>query len=222
MSWGPMRYLVLPFLLLLLGASTQSQSDHRDSQFCAAGLSPILTRSAFAHGYSHGYEEGYHVGNIDINMGRSPRTSPSQFRDVAIHYSPAFGPQKSFHAGFIEGLKAGYTDGFSGRMYRAASLLRFASDGLSAEAAITDPKNLYFDQGVSAGYGDGLDRGQKDGSAKDNVELAMVGCSNFQPVRMQDLPAQGSFCEGYRRGYLLGHSDGFALRPEHVALQASK
>ena len=121
-----------------------------------------------------------------------------------------------------DGLKPGYTDGFSGRIYRAASLLRFASDGLSAEAAITDPKNLYFDQGVSAGYGDGLDRGQKDGSAKDNVELAMVGCSNFQPVRTQDLPAQGSFCEGYRRGYLLGHSDGFALRPEHVALQASK
>ena len=36
------------------------------------------------------------------------------------------------------------------------------------------------------------------------------------------LPGEESYCEGYRRGFALGHADGFLLRPEGGRLEASK
>src|SRR5215467_281058 len=115
--------VLFPLLFLVLANSSAAQTAGRESHFAEAGSSAIFLRSAFAHGYRHGYDEGYHLGNIDINMGRHPRTKTSQFHDLSLHYAADFGPRKSFEAGFEEGLKAGYADGFVGRMFRAVENL---------------------------------------------------------------------------------------------------
>ena len=71
------------------------------------------------------------MGNVDINMGRQARTKLSQFHDVPRGYSGELGPKKSFDAGFQEGLKAGYADGYAGRIFRAVDTLRLISQSLS-------------------------------------------------------------------------------------------
>src|SRR5215472_17769312 len=111
--------VLFPLLFLVLANSSAAQTAGRESHLSEAGSSAIFMRSAFAHGYRHGYEDGYHLGNIDINMGRPPRTKLSQFRDLTPRYAPEFGSRKSFEEGFREGLRAGYDDGFMGRMFRA-------------------------------------------------------------------------------------------------------
>jgi len=215
-------YLVLPLLLLLLANASAAQSNADDSHLREAGASAILTRSSFAHGYRHGYEEGYHMGNIDVNMSRHPRTRLSQFRGVSSRYSPEFGPRKSFEAGFEEGLRAGYTDGFIGRTFRAIDNLRFIAIALDQTPLTTDPSNVYFDQGFSTGYDHGLDHAQRGGPAAANLNLRLIGCAQFHPGKDQDMAAQGSFCDGYRRGYVLGHEDGILLTPEAMQLASRK
>src|ERR1700746_3686945 len=162
-------YVFLPLLFLILSHPAWSQSATGAAEAAAeihyseAGTAAILMRSAFAHGYRHGYEEGYHQGNIDINMGRQPHTKFSQLHDLSAHYSPEFGSRKSFDAGFQQGVRAGYMDGFAGRMFRGLENLRLSAMELDQKAAQADPRNLYFDQGFSAGYDHGLDSSLKDG-----------------------------------------------------------
>ena len=200
--------------------SACAQTDVRETHLREAGSSVIFARSVFAHGYRHGYEAGYHLGNMDINMGRQMRTKAIQFRDVQRGYDGEFGARKSFDAGFQNGLKAGYLDGFVGHTFRAVETLRMVAASLSDTPAAADPRNVYFDEGFSSGYGEGLNRGQKSGSLEQQIDLRFVGCQ-FHPAKEQDLAAQDSYCEGYRRGYFLGHSDGVVLRPEHGFLEAS-
>lgn len=176
----------------------------------------VFARSAFAHGYRHGYEEGYHLGNLDINMGRMMRIKKGQFRGVSLGYSSGFGPRRSFEAGFQAGLKAGYADGYDGRTFRAIELVRSVAAGLEAAPSRTDPDGLYFDQGLGAGYYDGLQQAE---SAQ--ADLHAVSCARFRREKHEDLPAEGSYCEGYQRGLVLGRSDAMALA-RRPALEASK
>ena len=219
---GPLMQYLVPLLLVIAITSASAQTELREPHLREGGTSVIFARSTFAHGYRHGYEEGYHMGNVDINMGRQARTKLSQFHDVPRGYSGELGPKKSFDAGFQEGLKAGYADGYAGRIFRAVDTLRLISQSLSQTPMAADPRNLYFDQGFASGYGDGLNHGQKEGNAAQRIDLRFVNCSPFHPAKEQDLPAQESFCEGYRRGYTLGHADGVILRPEHGSLEASR
>lgn len=176
----------------------------------------VFARSAFAHGYRHGYEEGYHLGNLDINMGRLMRFKKGQFRGVSLGYSSSFGPRRSFEAGFQAGLKAGYADGYDGRTFRAIELVRSVAAGLKTAPSGADPAGLYFDQGLGAGYYDGL---QQVESAPADYEA--VSCAQFHREKREDLPAEGSYCEGYQRGLVLGRSDAIALA-KRPALEASK
>lgn len=211
----------LLFCVALVITTASAQTDLRDSHFHEAASSVIFARSTFAHGYRHGYEAGYHLGNMDINMGRQMRTKPAQFHDVQRGYDADFGPKKSFEAGFQNGLKAGYLDGYAGHTFRAIDSLRMIAASLSALPVAADPRNLYFDEGFSSGYNEGLTRGQREGSLEQQIDLRFVGCQ-FHPAKEQDLPAQDSYCEGYRRGYSLGHSDGIVIRPDHGSLEASR
>jgi len=215
-------YLLLPLVLLVLTNAAVAQSDVDESHLREAGAGAIFTRSAFAHGYRHGYEEGYHLGNIDVNMNRQPRTKLSQFHNLSSRYAPEFGPRKSFEAGFEDGLRAGYSDGFVGRTFRAVENLRFIAVALDQNPVPTDPGNMYFDQGVAIGYDHGLDHAQKAGRDAANLNLRMIGCDQFQPRKHLDVAAEGSYCDGYRRGYVLGHADGIVLAPEARALAARK
>lgn len=215
-----MKQLLLPLFLLLLASDSIAQSEAQETHLREPGSSAIFLRSAFVHGYRHGYEEGYHLGNMDINMGRHARTKLSEFHGVSLQYSPEFGPRKSFEAGFRGGLKAGYSDGFAGRKFRAVDTLRSISTALDQKPSPFDPNNTYFDQGVSAGYNSGRSQQGKDVSAE-RPDLDVEGCAHSHPLRREVAVAQGSFCDGYHRGYLLGQADARVLTPDS-ALSARK
>jgi hypothetical protein len=216
-----MQVLVL-LLLLILANISFAQMSAKDTHFNEDGSKAIFMRSTFAHGYRHGYEEGYHLGNIDINMGRPARAKLTDVKPSSSHYSSEFGPRKSFESGFQEGLKAGYADGFVGRPFRAVENLRFIALALDARPMSSDPGSSYFDKGFANGYDSGLGATKKADPDAQKLDVRFIGCGEFRPAKQQDVAAQGSFCDGYRRGYVLGHADGIVFRPEASALAARK
>jgi len=221
-----MHFVGLFLFLLLLGGNPGSKSatpsESPEHHLNEAGSRVLFARSAFAHGYRHGYEEGYHLGNIDINMGRPLRTRSSQFHGLSTGYASRFGSRKSFESGFTQGVKAGYSDGYAGRLFRAVDTLRLVAASLSEAAAPADPNNMYFDQGFSFGYKQGLDPGQSSKVAASVPDPRFANCRQFSPPAEKDEPARQSFCEGYERGQTLGHADALALGLEHDSVQAFK
>jgi hypothetical protein len=213
------RFLLsVAILALCAGARAQSQDMH----FHEAGSAVVVAHSTFAHGYRHGYEEGYHAGNTDINMGRAPRVRLKELGHLKTGYAAQMGPRKVFEEGFQAGMKAGYSDGYLGRSFRAVDTLRALAAALDESVPDADPKHIYFDQGFSSGYSNGFQRGESDNSPAAEIDFRAVDCVPFHPSSQGDVPAQSSYCEGYRRGFALGHADGFALRPEGARLEASK
>ncbi len=208
--------------LALFAASAMAHAQALDPHLQEEGSAAVVAHCTFAHGYRHGYEEGYHAGNTDINMGRSQRTKLRELRDLKIGYSSKFGPKKLFEEGFHAGLKAGYSDGYMGRNFRAVESLRNVAASLKVENLPPDPNHSYFDQGFATGYNNGLEQGGSSQSSTANVDFHFVDCGKFQPANQHDISAQANYCDGYRRGFALGHADGFALRPESSRLEASK
>jgi flagellar biosynthesis/type III secretory pathway protein FliH len=210
---------IVALIFLAACATAQAQELHLQE----AGSSVVLAHSTFAHGYRHGYEEGYHIGNTDINMGRNLRTrfmDLRDIRDIKIGYVSYFGPRKIFEEGFRAGFKAGYNDGYLGRTFRAVESLRGLAASLESSGLPADPNHTYFDQGFANGYSSGMEDG--DHSSIAQVDFHQVDCAQFQAASQRDIPAEGSYCEGYRRGFALGHADGFVLRPQASLLEASK
>lgn len=205
-------------LVLALTAPAAAEENHCQEP----GTGALLTRSAFAHGYRHGYEAGYHEGNIDINMARNPRTTFKQFKGLPLGYDGKFGPKKSFELGFALGLEAGYGDGYAGRTFRAIDSLRAIAGNLTAKPRKHDTHDVLFDRGVTLGYQDGFAASH---SAKRSevvpVEMQSVPCS-FHPRHTNEAGAATSYCDGYRRGFVLGHLDGLDLPPGEGLLEASK
>lgn len=186
------------------------------------GTAVLLERSAFAHGYRHGYEQGYHHGNIDANMARPPRTKMSQLKGLPLGFDSRFGSKKSFELGFAAGVQAGYGDGYAGHVFRAVSQLRDASAALDRSRSADDPGNTNFDKGVAAGYRDGFDRVRSDPSGPRTLDFRDVPCAPPASLDQRDELGGDGYCEGYRRGFILGHGDGLALLPEGRLLEASK
>ncbi|SRR5579859_72490 len=216
---GMARFLLSAAVLAFLAGPTALAQDMHLQE---TGSAIVLARSTFAHGYRHGYEEGYHAGNTDINMGRAPRTKLSDLRDLKTGYLAQLGPKKVFEAGFRAGLKAGYSDGYLGHNFRAVDTMRALAASLDDSLPSSDPKHVYFDDGFAAGYDSGFQRGGSDNSSAAQVDFRVVDCGQFHPAHQRDVEAEGSYCEGYRRGFALGHADGFVLRPEGSRLEASK
>lgn len=212
--------------LVLVAACLISSSPAQDVHLNEAGSGVILSRSAFVHGYRHGYEEGYHHGNVDINMGRLPRSQQKgQFRALKLKssYMPSFGAKRSFEDGFAAGLRAGYADGYSGRTFRAVESLRLMAVEIASTPPSEDPGGIYFDQGLTAGYQDGWQHGAtSQSSSAEPMDMRHVNCGSFHPENDHDRPAQDSYCEGYRRGYYLGRTDIQVLRRDSIFLEASK
>jgi len=207
-------------LTLFLAAGVAVSARSQDLHLSESGSAVVLSHSAFAHGYRHGYEEGYHVGNTDISLGSSQRHNLKDFRGIKVGYTPQFGPRNVFERGFVAGLKAGYGDGYSGRLFRAVDTLRSVSASLEDAHSAGDLRFTHFDEGFLSGYNEGFDRGASDQSSTAQVDFHFVGCANHQ--KQHDIPGEESYCEGYRRGFALGHADGFLLRPEGGRLEASK
>jgi hypothetical protein len=212
------RCLLSVAVFALLAAA---QALGQDMHLQETGSAIVLAHSTFAHGYRHGYEEGYHAGNTDINMGREPRARMAELHDLKTGYLAQFGPKKVFETGFHAGLKAGYMDGYHGRNFRAVDTLRALAAALDDPLPAADPRHKYFDDGFAAGYDNGFQRGGADNSPA-QVDFRVVDCAQFHPAHQSDVAAEGSYCEGYRRGFALGHGDGFVLRPAGARLEASK
>jgi len=210
--------LAVAALAVFAGVQAQTQDMHLQE----TGSAVVLAHSTFAHGYRHGYEEGYHAGNTDINMGRTLRAKLSETRDLKTGYIVQLGPKRVFEAGFRAGLKAGYTDGYLGRNFRAVDTLRALAAALDDSSPSADPKHVHFDDGFATGYSNGFQRGGADNSSAAQIDFRVVDCTQFQPAHQRDVAAEGSYCEGYRRGFALGHADGFVLRPEGARMEASK
>src|SRR5215472_1136602 len=213
------RFWLLSICLLALCLpQAQSQETHLSEQ----GSGAIFSRSAFAHGYRHGYEEGYHLGNIDANFAHLARTKKSQFHGLRLGYSSEFGSKKSFEEGFQSGVLAGYGDGFAGRNFRAIDAMRIIATSLD-EAAAGREQAGSFDQGVASGYRDGLRQKEPASRPRESLDFHNVGCVQRASEEQSDLfSGQGSYCEGYRRGFVLGHGDALVLAPGQIALEASK
>lgn len=209
-------------LALFVATGFAAMAQAQDLHLSEAGSAVVLSHSPFAHGYRHGYEEGYHVGNADASLGTAPRAKMKDIHGLKLGYAPQFGTRLAFEHGFQAGLKAGYSDGYSGRLFRAVDSLRSVGASLQETGSRADPKFIYFDDGFFYGYNEGFDRGGSDQSSTAQVDFHFVGCANFHPSRQRDLPAQESYCDGYRRGFALGHADGFMLRPDSSRLEASK
>src|SRR5579864_5863617 len=207
---------------LFVTAVFAAYAPAQDLHLSEAGSSVVLAHSAFAHGYRHGYEEGYHVGNADASLGTAPRVKMKDIHGLKLGYAPQFGARHAFEHGFQAGLKAGYGDGYSGRLFRAVDSLRSVAASLQETGSHADPKFIYFDDGFFSGYNEGFDRGGSDQSSTAQVDFHFVGCTKFHPTRQPALGAEESYCEGYRRGFAIGHADGFLLRPESGRLEASK
>jgi hypothetical protein len=216
----PTGMLRLLFSLALLVVCAAAQMPAQEQHLQEPGSAAVLAHSTFAHGYRHGYEEGYHAGNTDINMGRALRGKLSDLRDVKLGYSSQFGSRAVFEKGFQAGLKAGYRDGYVGRTFRALENLRAVAASLEQSPSPADPSHTYFDQGFLTGYNDGYENGGANNSSAGPIDFHFVICehSTGEP----NPAALGSYCEGYRRGFVLGHADGFALRPGSLRLEASK
>lgn len=212
---------MLPSIILFLTACTALPATSQESHFAEAGSGVVLTRSAFAHGYRHGYEEGYHLGNIDVNMGRLARKKRDQFHGLNQGYSSQFGPKKSFETGFEAGVRAGYSDGFTGRSFRAIGTMRQLARALEPPSP-ADASSVYFDQGLASGYSDGFQRAANSLPLDPPLDAVAVACVAFRPLKPQDVGAEGSYCEGYRRGYVMGHNDALVLGVDRPALEAVK
>jgi hypothetical protein len=180
----------------------------QESHLTECGSSAILARSAFAHGYRHGYESGYHLGNIDANMGRSAQVK--KIHDENMAYSSKFGSRQSFEQGFRAGQQAGYHDGYAGSEFRVIDSVRSLATNMETPSVAADPSGD-FDQGLGSGYHDGFTRGQSSPSLPATLDFLSVDCASLQ----------GSFCEGYRRGFVLGKVDALTLHRENI-LEASK
>jgi len=213
-----LRASLLPKCLLLLCVTwAQGQENHLSEP----GSGAIYSRSAFAHGYRHGYEEGYHVGNLDINMGRPIRTKKTRFQGMTSGYSSEFGSKKLFEVGFHAGATAGYADGYSGRVFRAVDSLRNIAEDL-VESPSANTANTFFDQGLAAGYRDGFDPNNTGTRSAMPLDFRAMGCPELATEKPTDSVAEGSYCEGYRRGFVLGHADASAITPDRTELEASR
>jgi len=205
---------------LFLAAGVALTARSQDLHLSESGSGAVLSHSAFAHGYRHGYEEGYHTGNADASLGSSQRRKLKDFRGLKLGYSSQFGSRKVFERGFLAGLKVGYVDGYSGRPFRAVDTLRSVSGSLEDAHSATDARFTHFDDGFVSGYNEGFDRGESDQSSTAQVDFHFVGC--VKSKEQNNSSGEQSYCEGYRRGFVLGRTDGFLLRPEGGRLEASK
>src|SRR5437762_4986449 len=176
---------------------------------------PIYSRSAFAHGYIHGYEDGFHAADQDLHMGRLARgiaaTKPAGHPERRV----AISDRTSFRKGYTQGFNTGYSDGASGREFRAIDDLRIAAADLSPG----DPDPI-FDRAFQQGYGAGRQYVINTTQPIADFSYAAGYCSKS----LNSAPQKGDtagVCNAYARGFRLGYDDGqLARSPQHVSASA--
>src|ERR1041385_5637401 len=171
------RLLLTFFLVAGVAITARSQDLH----LTESGSAAVLSHSAFAHGYRHGYEEGYHADNVDASVGSVQRHKLRDIHGLKLGYSSQFGSRKLFEQGFMAGLKAGYGDGYSGRLFRVVDTLRLVSSSLEDSQSASHPSFVHFDEGFLSGYDEGFDRGGSDQSSTAQADFHFVGFAGASP-----------------------------------------
>jgi hypothetical protein len=213
---------LLRFCVLLVLLCAVPHAPAQDNQPQESGPLAILLRSQFAAGYLNGYEHSYHQGNLDANMARLPKTKLSQFKMMRRGHASSSGSKKFFEAGFIAGLKAGYGDGYFGRVFRAVSQLREAGSALGQPPLQAAPAGENFDTGMAAGYEQGFDNGLSNSSSRRHLDPHTVSCQQSSSGEPQDSTGEKTYCAGFRSGFVLGDADGAARQLDSHLLEASE
>ncbi len=163
------------------------------------------------HGYMHGYEQGFHAADLDLQMTHDP-ADPTQMKAYRslTGYESAFGDKHFFENGYHKGFVVGYADGMSERQFRAEGELRALAQALPDG---DDKPSKVFDTGFSAGYGDGVQHGLRDG----RVGMAFMETgAECQEGYLGSSRRGDEYCSGYLRGYRLGYNDGYVNQAPQV------
>lgn len=176
----------------------------------------LYNKSAFLHGYMHGYEEGFHCADLDLQMARGFRdVRSSRQYNKPLGYHSAFGDKRLFETGYRKGFLVGYTDGYAGRSFRAVALVRQAAGNLLDKGDPQLKPDKIFDEGLLKGYESGQSQGLQDGRAAAGFRSPSVACD--VPFPGSNSPFQAEFCDAFRRGYLVGYSDGYTNQQQSPA-----
>lgn len=211
------RFLCFTLLLILTSSgfardASKAQPYNEDSL-----ASALFSTSVFLHGYVHGYEEGFHNADIDIQMAHGFRdvSTMSEYKKVAVCPANA-GDKNVFERGFRQGFRVGYTDGMSGRSFRAVRSLRLAVAGVST-ADWNQRRRESFEMGIQEGYYAGQSEGLHDGRTSAGFRLIEPGCSALD--QKASAAKEAEYCDGFRRAFSIGYSDGFTNQQDnpHVA-----
>ncbi len=198
--------------VILLGWVGMLWSQNPQDWPMADPLGQVLCgKSAFVHGYMLGYGQGFHAADLDLQMVHDP-TDPSKITTYhkVLGYQHEFGDKGSFENGYHQGFRVGYADGISGRQFRAVSELRATGLGLRDDKS--RPSKV-FDEGFSAGYNAGVQRGLRDGRAGIGFLQTSDEC---QEGFFKSRPRGEEYCSGYSRGYRLGYTDGYMNQAPQV------
>ena len=211
----------IPFTALLIalwmapGTLAQTDANSFDQHANEDRARPLYRRSVFAHGYIHGYEDGFHEGDIDFQTGHNPRAikSVKEFRRADRGYRRTFGNRDQFRAAYRKGFATGYIDALAGREFRGVATARRAADGLRDKPDASS--DSAFDHGFRQGYEAGQAHGQL--AVRDHISYnsAPSACTP-SPVSPPPPDQPQEFCDGYTRGYLMGHDDGY-VAGDHMA-----
>ena len=171
-----------------------------DRHLQANPVGALLLNSAFAHGFRHGYDEGFRVGDLDVQMGRSPLLvlKPRQFRQAAHEYKSTFGNKQSFQQGYEAGFRGGYSDATAGLEYRASERARTASAGLTD--ALAPSRRPYFDEGFASGY-----RSARSSNAPKMILSPDYVQQYCERTLLGTHPVE--YCSGFSRGYIFASSE---------------
>ena len=203
-----MRLRLANWLVVLLAfavsalAGDVSAPPVADPHLTLDSVRALFQRSVFAHGYEHGYEQGFHSADEDYQAGafnRDLRTL-DEFRHP-VGYRHDFGDKGDFQRGYERGFVAGYTDGIHGREFRGIEEAKRVAAGLGATAG-----DAGFDRGFAVGYTEAFGQGP----------AAMAEAGSAECPAVSTAAQQADYCDGFRRGFLLGAADG-ELNPQSQA-----
>jgi hypothetical protein len=213
---APARRLSALLPLVALLALPAAADMHLEDARAAA----LFLKSTFAHGYMHGYELGYRVADTDVHMGRAARKEVERARAVRkAHsgYERGFGRRAEFIRGYRQGLRVGYADSYHGHPFRALAAARALAAGLQPQEGA--PPSRTFDAGFIRGYGEGISSGLSAVRVGAPFEPQLQECGSAP--RSRNAAHSEEYCDGLRRGYALGYSDGYAeqrLPPDPTAI----
>jgi hypothetical protein len=198
-AWLALVVLALPF-----------SGQALDSHFADQAAGPLYRKSAFAHGYIHGYEDGYRAGDRDLQMGRERRglENDRELPPAKSAHRAEFGRRQDFLAGYREGYRVAYGDSYAGRPFRAVAAGRAIAHGLPQVQPDAAPSRT-FDSGFIAGYTKGRKSGLEDARLGAHFQPLSDGCAG-QQLLSEASRHSGDYCEGLKRGYILGYGDGYA------------